>query len=81
VAERRWNYMQSLSKQGTAIQELSPRVECSHHWIIESPDGPTSWGQCKHCGAEKEFLNARPEPLGPISLVLDHAIGDPTQDS
>ena len=32
-------------------------ADCSHHWIIESPKGPTSRGVCKHCGAEKEFLN------------------------
>jgi hypothetical protein len=33
------------------------KVECSHHWIIESPKGPTSGGVCKYCGAEREFLN------------------------
>ena len=70
-----------LLRQSNAIEEVGPRVECSHHWIIGSPDGPTSWGQCKHCGAEKEFLNACPEPLGQMHLVLDHAIGGPSQDS
>ena len=31
--------------------------ECSHHWLIESPKGPTSKGVCKLCGATKEFNN------------------------
>jgi len=30
---------------------------CCHHWVIESPKGPTSKGVCKYCGAEREFLN------------------------
>jgi hypothetical protein len=33
------------------------KVECSHHWVIESPNGPTSRGVCKYCGAEREFWN------------------------
>jgi len=31
---------------------------CQHHWLIESPSGPTSVGQCKLCGAEREFRNS-----------------------
>ena len=30
---------------------------CTHHWVIESPVGPTSWGTCKRCGEDREFLN------------------------
>ena len=30
---------------------------CSHHWMIGDPDGPMSAGICKHCGAQKEFMN------------------------
>ena len=30
----------------------------AHHWIIESPAGPTSHGVCKFCGAEKDFVNS-----------------------
>lgn len=51
-------------RQGTAIEELSLEVGCSHHWIIASPDGPTSWGRCKYCGAEREFLNSIRDPSG-----------------
>lgn len=31
--------------------------QCVHHWIIESPDGPTSKGRCRHCGIVAEFSN------------------------
>jgi hypothetical protein len=34
--------------------------DCSHHWVIESPNGPTSWGMCKYCGAKREFQNYLP---------------------
>jgi len=34
-------------------------TECSgHHWQIESPNGATSLGRCKRCGAEKRFHNS-----------------------
>lgn len=51
--------------QDTAVKEReapateAPTVlECRHHWLIESPHGPTSWGTCKHCGERREFSNA-----------------------
>ena len=31
---------------------------CPHHWIIETPGGPTSIGTCKLCGAKQEFRNS-----------------------
>jgi len=30
---------------------------CVHWWIIETPNGATSTGRCKYCGAEREFKN------------------------
>jgi hypothetical protein len=31
---------------------------CTHHWVIETPAGPTSEGQCKKCGAQRnDFAN------------------------
>jgi hypothetical protein len=30
---------------------------CKHRWIIEPANGPTSMGRCRHCGAEREFIN------------------------
>ncbi|MBM3939400.1 MAG: hypothetical protein FJ318_00625 [SAR202 cluster bacterium] len=31
---------------------------CGHYWVIESPNGPTSKGHCKHCGTIREFKNS-----------------------
>ena len=31
--------------------------ECSHHWVIQDGDGPTSSGVCRLCGALKRFKN------------------------
>lgn len=33
---------------------------CRHYWIIDSPEGSTSRGVCKFCGATKEFYNSWP---------------------
>jgi len=44
----------------TASQKTRVKTECRHHWVIESPSGPTSTGVCKHCGAVKEFNNYMP---------------------
>lgn len=41
----------------TIAEEPRAEAECCHHWIIESPKGPTSKGVCKYCGAEREFFN------------------------
>ena len=32
--------------------------DCEHFWMIESPNGPTSTGTCRHCGAKSEFRNS-----------------------
>jgi hypothetical protein len=39
------------------VDEYTRRTRCQHHWIIEEPNGPTSHGICKRCGAEREFFN------------------------
>lgn len=31
--------------------EATAETECRHHWLIESPHGPTSMGICRLCGA------------------------------
>ena len=36
---------------------------CVHRWVIESPNGETSRGRCRYCGAEKEFPNAAEDGL------------------
>ena len=41
-----------------AIVQPASEQACSHHWLIESPSGPTSIGACKLCGASREFRNS-----------------------
>ena len=41
----------------TSSSSLSA-VRCAHHWVIETPAGPVSRGQCKRCGEEREFRNS-----------------------
>lgn len=31
---------------------------CVHHWIVELPNGPTSAGTCRLCGAVRDFPNS-----------------------
>jgi hypothetical protein len=54
-------------------EEPVARAKCRHYWIIESPNGPTSRGVCKLCGAEKEFQNFFPDSwwAGDISPLLE----------
>ena len=33
-------------------------ADCTHRWVIDTPNGPTSMGTCKNCGAGREFQNA-----------------------
>ncbi len=32
-------------------------MTCIHHWLIEMPHGEYSEGQCKLCGATRQFRN------------------------
>jgi hypothetical protein len=44
-----------------AVDEIPP--VCVHRWVIESPNGETSRGVCRYCGAEKDFPNAAEDGL------------------
>ena len=33
-------------------------VICTHHWLILTPQGPTSLGRCLKCGVEHSFRNS-----------------------
>jgi hypothetical protein len=41
----------------SADGDSSPQPDCTHHWVIESANGPTSLGRCKLCGGRREFFN------------------------
>ena len=50
----------SLEKEALleANAEVLSAPRCAHHWVIETPAGPISRGQCKRCGEEREFRNS-----------------------
>jgi hypothetical protein len=48
-----------VEQHSDAIEQLEVQV-CSgsaHHWLIQSPDGPTCEGVCKWCGAHRVFAS------------------------
>ncbi len=42
----------------TAEVEEKTRPTCQHHWVIETANGPVSWGVCQVCHEGKEFKNS-----------------------
>ena len=63
-----------MRKTAVKQRERATKQEgCRHHWLIESPQGRTSMGMCKLCGAQKEFSNSgtdflwEDEPLSELS--------------
>lgn len=47
-----------VNKLETApAKTLDKQDRCCHYWVVESPNGPTSRGTCKLCGAVREFEN------------------------
>jgi hypothetical protein len=56
--------------QGNVVEELRPEESaeeaepaCRHHWRIASPNGSTSMGTCKICGAIREFSNSSTDSI------------------
>jgi len=54
---KRTGHKQEAHEMEATIHEITPRAEHAHHWLIEEASGPVSRGQCKRCGATKEFKN------------------------
>ena len=42
----------------TAEVEEKTGPTCQHHWVIETANGPVSWGVCQVCHEGKEFKNS-----------------------
>ncbi len=42
--------------------------QCTHHWLIDGPEGPESRGRCTECGAERTFQNSPARPSFDRSL-------------
>lgn len=47
---------QEVRDEDALIEE--EEADHGHHWLIESPNGPTSAGTCKVCGLIREFKNS-----------------------
>lgn len=42
------------------VQVMKP--SCVHHYVLESPRGPTVKGRCKKCGATRSYPSAEEMP-------------------
>ena len=47
----------------SALKQVKPvavaeKTGCSHHWLIEPPNGAVSVGKCRLCGESREFRNS-----------------------
>ena len=40
------------------VVEEQTQPTCRHHWVIETANGPVSWGVCQVCHEGKEFQNS-----------------------
>ena len=49
-----------MTEQEQTTEEEATGSECTHHWLIEKPNGPTSQALCKICGEKAEFRNSMP---------------------
>ena len=52
-----WVYRQ-IEPSPVNRDKLSEIVQCTHHWVIESSNGPLSEGVCQLCGDKKDFKNS-----------------------
>ena len=46
----------SIPEAGVGEEYVEAPV-CRHEWVIDSPNGPTSKGECRVCGEERHFQN------------------------
>ena len=52
-----WVYRQ-IEPSPPNREKLSEFVQCTHHWVIESSNGPLSEGVCQRCGEKRDFKNS-----------------------
>ena len=50
--------VEELESSSQTSGEVENDSSCTHHWVIDSPNGATSKGLCKVCGIEREFRNS-----------------------
>ena len=52
------NSAKSVPSSNTAKATLSKKQStCTHHWVIDEPNGAESLGKCKKCRLKKTFKN------------------------
>ncbi|HXH20523.1 MAG TPA: hypothetical protein VNN10_00730 [Dehalococcoidia bacterium] len=49
----------------------SSAERCRHRWVIAAPNGPTSEGVCRLCGARREFRNSSDDHIGDGALAAE----------
>ena len=49
--------------KAASIDTTAVRDDCSHHWVIATPNGAVSDGRCKICGRERVFRNSQEDLL------------------
>jgi len=53
-----------MTQEAALEEKAAPAApQCRHHWLIETPQGATSWGTCKLCGERREFANSASDAL------------------
>jgi hypothetical protein len=45
--------------------------DCVHHWLLESPEGPSIAGKCRDCDATHEWPNKFVEAAGRPMILRD----------
>lgn len=45
-----------------SIMDTDKRIPCVHYWVLETPNGEMSTGECRECGEKREFRNSSPYP-------------------
>ena len=56
------------------LAEITEESMCPHHWIIDSPAGPSSRGVCRLCGEERDFQNYPDHSYGHEELTWDRLL-------
>ena len=46
------------NKARATRKKPEPQEGCTHHWVIDPPNGAVSIGHCRKCGEDREFRNS-----------------------
>ncbi|MCY4529468.1 MAG: hypothetical protein OXD46_10625 [Chloroflexi bacterium] len=65
-----------LESQAVAETGIAEMPNCNHQWMIDSPNGPQSRGECRLCGAERYFQNYIEGSSWGYNVTLDQLRGD-----